>query len=106
MKIVARAVCAMALYLTSVCACSVSPALTQNLDSARATECQKACPVLGMRLSAMVIIMNSVGCVCEPIQAPGAAVPVAGASAAAGGGAIIAAAEAVQEQQAAAAAAS
>jgi hypothetical protein len=57
-------------------------------------ECVKHCSSLDMRLSAVVIIMNHSGCVCEPKDA---AIRPAGASAAAGGAAIEVALEAQRQ---------
>ena len=67
----------------------------------RGTECLDICTGLGMKLGAVVVIMNSAGCVCEPAGATGA---VTSGSAAAAGGAAIAAAQAAARQQQAAAA--
>lgn len=59
----------------------------------RATECENVCRGMGVELSAVVVIMNSAGCVCE--KARGSAASAAAVS----GGAIIAAAEAARRQQ-------
>jgi hypothetical protein len=68
----------------------------------RATECVEVCQRLGMRLSAMVVMMNSAGCVCEP---PTARSPSsAGGPSAAAGGTTVAAAQAAAAHAAAAAA--
>jgi hypothetical protein len=89
--------------LASSCYQDVSPASVGTLPRKRATECAQTCAQLGMRLSAMVVMMNSAGCVCEPIaSAPNAA--AGGASAAAGGSSIAAAQAAaaaaqIQQQQ-------
>lgn len=64
-------------------------------DTAR--QCATHCQGLGMRLSAVVIIMSSAGCVCEPRDRVGAR--SGGSSAAAGGAAIHAAAQAAQQSQ-------
>jgi hypothetical protein len=85
--------------------CEVQRAASFSVSHERANECQRICYDLGMRLSAMVVMMNSAGCVCEPPQQRAAA-PTGGASAAAGGSTIAAtvaanaaAAAAVQTQQ-------
>jgi len=60
-------------------------------------QCEKHCDSMGMRLSAIVIIVSNSGCVCEPRKQddsqPG------GASAAAGGAAVQAVIEASQQSQ-------
>jgi hypothetical protein len=63
----------------------------------RATECVSHCEELGMKLSAVVIISSSAGCVCEPKDAQTRA-SLAGAAVAAGG-------QIIEEEEAAARAA-
>ena len=70
------------------------------LPTARATECRQLCEQLDMKLGAVVIIMNSAGCVCEPKQAEGMSEAVSGAAALAGGALIQASAEQARQQEA------
>jgi len=69
--------------------CEVQRAASYSVTRERTTECERVCYDLGMRLSAMVVMMNSAGCVCEPLQQRAATTP-GGASAAAGGSTIAA----------------
>jgi hypothetical protein len=78
--------------------CVTSSATYGAVRKELATECVENCEALGMHLSAVVIISNSAGCVCEP-TAPGGEPPRAGAAAAAGGAAIAAARASEQQQQ-------
>lgn len=79
-----------ALFL-ALAACATQGAVggTYHLDPNAGRECVAHCGVLDMDLTAVVVIMNNTGCVCEPRQrrtgAPG------GGAAAAGGAAIHAA---------------
>jgi hypothetical protein len=57
--------------------CSVNKAITVDLPPERAEECKRNCEKLGMRLGAVVLMMNSAGCVCEPIQPDSPASPAA-----------------------------
>jgi len=54
------------LLFTSACTVqrAVMPGL--QLPKERATECEANCASLDMRLSAIVVVMSHVGCVCEP----------------------------------------
>lgn len=75
------------------------------------TACAKSCEDLGMRMTAMVLVGDSVpGCVCQPasLVAPAAPVPARpasntgateGAAASSGGFVVIAAAAAARQQQ-------
>jgi hypothetical protein len=81
-------------FLASACTTARPTQLSVPTDLG--PECARHCSTLGMRLSAVVIIMNASGCVCEPKEA---AIRPAGASAAAGGAAIQTAAAAQQQQQ-------
>ncbi|MDC0710171.1 hypothetical protein POL68_16965 [Stigmatella sp. ncwal1] len=49
--------------------CSTLPATQFSLPKERATECAANCESLDMKLTAMVVIRNSAGCVCEPKDA-------------------------------------
>jgi hypothetical protein len=59
--------------------CAMSPpvqgAAGGELHPERAQECYANCQTLGMRLSAVVVMMNHAGCVCEPLSAPTASPP-------------------------------
>lgn len=67
-----------------------------SVPRARADECAAGCAALDMRLSAMVLVMNHAGCVCEPRGgSPG---PTAAAGVA-GGATIQAVAQQQQQQQ-------
>lgn len=79
--------------------CVTQAATFGSVPKERATECVAHCDALGMKLSAMVIIRSSAGCVCEP--AGGATRSASSSVAAAAGGALIADEE--EEQQRAAA---
>lgn len=76
-------------------ACTTLRATNFETPRERATECENVCRGLGLELSAVVVIMNSAGCVCE--KARGSS-PSAGGSAASGG-AVVAAVEAARRQQ-------
>ena len=82
--------------------CVTQAATFGSVPKERATECVAHCEALGMKLSAVVIIRSSAGCVCEPANASRATSAQATSSsvAAAAGGAIIADEE--EEQQRAA----
>lgn len=45
----------------------------------RATECQEICTKLDLQMSAVVVILNTTGCVCEPKGARAAPAPAAAA---------------------------
>lgn len=88
---------ALAALLSILPACATRQATSRTLPRERASECATHCDTLGMRLSAVVIIMDSAGCVCEP---RGAASPAPAAAAVAGGAALVAAQEAEQRRRA------
>ena len=79
-------------------ACTVSQAATLEVPKERATECQSHCGKLDMELGAVVIISNSVGCVCTP-RGSAASATEGGAAAIAGGAAIQAAIQQQQQQR-------
>lgn len=92
----------LALLLCLLSAGCVTQAATYgSVPKERATECVAHCEELDMKLSAIVIIRSSAGCVCEP---KGSAARTASSVGAAAGGAIIADEEAQQQQQQAGAA--
>ena len=76
--------------------CATARATSLALPMERATECRQLCEQIDMRMSAVVIIMNSAGCVCEPKPAEGTNAALTGAAAASGGAIIQAAAEAAR----------
>jgi hypothetical protein len=83
--------------------CSIQRAArVSDVSADRATECVEVCQKLGMHLTAMVVMMSSAGCVCEPGLAESAS---AGGASAAAGGSTIAATQAAAAHVAAAAAA-
>jgi hypothetical protein len=86
-------------------ACVTTPPVAPNVkvDTEVTGQCTKHCQSLGMELSAVVIIMNATGCVCEPAlgaqgRAPSRAV-APGPSAAVGGAAVQAVLAAQQQSQ-------
>jgi len=81
-----------------MCSCVTARATRFDTPKERVAECEQICTDVGLRMSALVVIMNASGCVCERPGAPSASRE--GAAAATGGGAaIIAAAYAAQQQQ-------
>jgi hypothetical protein len=78
------------LALSLAAAACVTPPLSPGLDVSKqdAGSCTSVCDRLGMRLGAVVVVVNSVGCVCEPQGAAGAA-PTARGGAAASAAAVI-----------------
>ena len=87
----------LALLGLAVAGCATARATAYPLSKERATECTKHCETLEMRLAAVVVIMNSAGCVCEPKDARAGV--ASGGAAAAGGAAIATALEAQRQQQ-------
>ncbi|NRD61329.1 hypothetical protein HRD49_06155 [Corallococcus exiguus] len=77
--------------------CATARATSFALPMERATECRQLCEQIDMKLSAVVIIMNSAGCVCEPKPAEGTNAALTGAAAASGGAIIQAAAETARQ---------
>jgi hypothetical protein len=65
--------------------CTTLPATQGALPKERATECVANCESLDMKLSAVVVIRNSAGCVCEPKNAPAQPAAQRDAAAAAAG---------------------
>lgn len=51
-------------------------------------QCEQHCGGMGMRLSAVVIILSKSGCVCEPVAEGGASQSKGGGAAAVGGAAV------------------
>lgn len=77
--------------------CVTARATSFSMPLSRATECRQLCEDIDMKLSAVVIIMNSAGCVCEPKPAEGTNAAVTGAAAVSGGAIIQAAAQAARQ---------
>jgi hypothetical protein len=91
-------VCALLLALLTSCAATMPTGSVGYLPAESRTICYSTCQQLGLEMSAVVVISNSVGCVCQP--AAGSAAPVASGGIAAAAGAMIV----EQEEQARAAA--
>lgn len=72
-------------------ACVTNKATHLPLPKERATECRAHCESLEMKLAAVVVITNSVGCVCEPTDAQPTSAAVVGSAAVAAGVAVEAA---------------
>ncbi len=85
--------------LLALAGCATTPAVSavRRLDPEAAVECRTHCDTLGMELDAVVVILNSTGCVCAPRDR--AASARAGTGAATGGAVITAAMQAAQQQQ-------
>lgn len=69
--------------LLLVAGCTTSPAVAAHvkLRPQTRTDCETRCDQLGLRLAAVVLVMNAEGCVCEPAGAAQSAAPgVAAAS--------------------------
>src|SRR5215831_5906173 len=75
-------------------ACETTRATQYVTPKDRVTECEKVCGDVGMKLGALVVIMSSAGCVCEPMDVPTSSERKAAAGAAGGGTTITAAAAA------------
>ena len=75
--------------LAVLAACTVRQAVNSGvaIPRERRTECEANCGSLGMRLGSVVLIMDSVGCVCVPADAPPS---TADSASAVSGGALIA----------------
>jgi hypothetical protein len=86
----------LALLVTTGCVTSSAVPLGSRLDKNSANECRAHCDALEMSLDAVVVILNSTGCVCTPRDRPAAA--AGGPSAAAGAAAIQAIAAAHAQQ--------
>lgn len=79
--------------------CVTQQATSLALPRERRTECEANCAKLDLRLTAVVIVRNSAGCVCEPAELPRASATTAGAATVAGAAAIVADEEAEEERQ-------
>lgn len=94
MKWLLTAVTAVATFSSG---CETARASQLPTPKERVTECEQICTGVGMKLSAMVVMMNSAGCVCEVINSSAPTSSKGGG--AAGGGAVIAASAAAMAQQ-------
>lgn len=73
--------CAPLLTLVALGCSAASPLSSgSNLPRERTDECVQACTSLGLQMSAVVVIANSVGCVCEPGTKSGASSKAIGAA--------------------------
>ena len=80
--------------------CATAPATTKSLPKKRADECRRHCKDLDMELGAVVIVINSAGCVCQPKRPPNSTQPdQRGNAAAIAGGAAVNATIEVQKQR-------
>lgn len=66
----------------------------------RVTECEKICTDVGMKLGALVVMMEHAGCVCEPLSAAAHAPNSSLGGATAAGAAAISAVQAQRNQAA------
>ncbi len=94
-----RYVLTLLVLVAAVSGCAINAATGAGMYVSKelATSCVKDCETLGMKLSAVVIVANMGGCVCEP-SAASPNVTSAG-SAVAGGAAIRVAQEAAAQEQ-------
>jgi len=88
-----------ALLASTLAACTIDKAVGagMRLSPALAVDCADHCRTLGMRLTAVVVVANSGGCVCEPIDRT--ATGAAGAAAVAGGVVVQQSQQQAQQQQ-------
>jgi hypothetical protein len=91
----------LALCLTAAgCVVGRASGSLYDIPRERATECQDICTKLDMQIAAVVVIMNTTGCVCEPRRgsaAPGTALTPPG-TVGSNGGAAAAAAQVIARQ--------
>lgn len=80
-------------------ACETARATSLTTPKERVRECEQVCTDVGMKLGAFVVMMNSAGCVCEPLTTPGFSAVGSGAAVASGAGSIIAALNEQARQQ-------
>jgi hypothetical protein len=69
-----------------------------SLPRERTNECVQACQKLGLHMTAVVVMGNSVGCVCEP-EGANTSTTQKGASAAAGGTVVLQQQQQQRQQQ-------
>ena len=83
----------------TVAGCETVRATGMRTPKERVAECVQICADVGLKMTAMVVMMNHAGCVCEPAAAQPGSGPAPAASVAAGGTVIAAAAAAAAAQQ-------
>ena len=76
-KGMARVGLLMALLSLSACMATVGVD-ARSIPPDAAQTCARHCQTIGMRLSAVAIMAENVGCVCQPAGAPAASAPAAG----------------------------
>ena len=87
-----------AVLAAATCSCAATlPLQNTHLSDESKKACPAVCRELDMELGAVVVIHDSVGCVCQPAQRPGVA--VTGGATAAGGSAIVLMEQAAAQQQ-------
>jgi len=79
--------------------CETMRATTLATPKARVEECTTLCTDVGMKLGAMVVMMNYAGCVCEPITQAGTKASELGGATSAGAATIVAIQRARQASQ-------
>ncbi len=84
------------LAVASFSGCETTRASTVPTPKERVTECEEICTGVGMKLSALVVIMSSAGCVCEVVKAT---TSEQGAGAISGAAIVAAATAAMQSSQ-------
>ncbi len=85
-----------AMYMVFGASCEIDQAATKTVPRSTATNCENVCVNMGLRMTAVVVIMNSAGCVCEKQPTAGTA---SQSSTAIAGSAIIHAAQQAAAQQ-------
>ncbi|AKQ67904.1 hypothetical protein A176_004816 [Myxococcus hansupus] len=78
----------LSLGVLALSGCTVARPATLTVPKERAAECRSICSDLDMRLGAVVVIMNSAGCVCEPRDEETTTPPPHSSTAVIGGAAI------------------
>jgi len=85
--------------VVAIAGCETVRATEMPTPKERVTECVQLCTDVGLKMTALVVMMGHAGCVCEPSTAQPGSSPAAAASTAAGGTVIAAAAAAAAAQQ-------
>ncbi len=95
------AVAALAAGLSALAGCATTPAVSYGvkIDPDTRPSCESNCAQMGLKLSAVVLVRNSVGCVCT-VQEPKAAAATSGDAVAVAGGVLILEDETQQAQTA------
>jgi hypothetical protein len=88
------------LLLLTACATRPPVGSFHRLPSDTAQECANVCDSIGLRLSAVVVVASSTGCVCEAQPGSGNAAPGGASAASAGAIIVVEEGEAAQQQQA------